>query len=87
MGANPRLSWIYRVNLFTLCSLCIIPGSAFPLSNLYYGGGTDHEQTMTIYADGSARLWDMKAREFRRAMDLEKARDTLGRSAWQEVCA
>lgn len=65
--------------------LCIIPGSAFPLSNLYYGGGTDHEQTMTIYADGSARLWDMKAREFRRAMDLEKARDTLGRSAWQEV--
>ena len=42
---------------------------------------------MTTYADGSARLWDMKFREFRRAMDLEKARDSLGRSTWQEMYA
>ncbi|KAL4080859.1 WD40-repeat-containing domain protein [Scleroderma citrinum] len=65
--------------------LCIIPGSASPLSCVYYGGGMDNEQTMTIYADGSARLWDMKAREFRRAMDREKAKESLGRSVWQEI--
>lgn len=64
--------------------LCLIPGSASPLTHFYYSGGTDHEQIMTIYGDGSARLWDFKAREFRRAMDREKAKESLGKPSWHE---
>ncbi|KAI6129661.1 WD40-repeat-containing domain protein [Pisolithus croceorrhizus] len=64
--------------------LCLIPGSASPLTHVYYAGGADHEQIMTIYGDGSARLWDLKAREFRRAMDREKAKESLAKSSWHE---
>ncbi|KAI6166690.1 WD40-repeat-containing domain protein [Pisolithus thermaeus] len=67
--------------------LCLIPGSASPLTHVYYAGGADHEQIMTIYGDGSARLWDFKVREFRRAMDCEKAKESLAKSSWHELCA
>ncbi|KAI5996026.1 hypothetical protein F5J12DRAFT_896369 [Pisolithus orientalis] len=66
-------------------SLCLIPGSASPLTHVYYAGGADCEQIMTIYGDGSPRLWDFKAREFRRAMDHEKAKESLAKSSWHEL--
>lgn len=69
-----------------LVSLYLIPGSASPLSYVYYGGGVDHEQVMVIYADGSGRVWDVKAREFRRAVNREKAKESLTRSPWHEMC-
>lgn len=65
--------------------LYLIPGSASPLSYVYYGGGVDHEQVMVIYADGSGRVWDVKAREFRRAVNREKAKESLTRSPWHEI--
>ena len=40
---------------------------------------------MVLYVDGSARLWDIKTGEFRRATDTEKARDALGTSGWFEL--
>ncbi|KIN96873.1 hypothetical protein M404DRAFT_32838 [Pisolithus tinctorius Marx 270] len=65
--------------------LCLIPGSASPLTHIYYAGGADHEQIITIYGDGSARLWDFTVREFRRAMDREKAKESLSKSSWHEL--
>lgn len=72
------------ITLDELQFLCLIPGSASPLTHVYYSGGADHEQIMTIYGDGSARLWDFKAREFRRAMDREKAKESLAKPSWHE---
>jgi hypothetical protein len=40
---------------------------------------------MVIYVDGSARLWDMKTGEFRRAMDREKAKEALNSPGWFEM--
>ncbi|KAG6336863.1 hypothetical protein ID866_2221 [Astraeus odoratus] len=65
--------------------LFIIPASASSLAHTYYGGGMEHEQLMVTYTDGTARLWDVKAREFRRAMDQQKVQDSLARFVWQEI--
>ncbi|KAI6030774.1 hypothetical protein F5J12DRAFT_802739 [Pisolithus orientalis] len=73
---------VITLNEFQL--LCLIPGSASALTHVYYAGGADHEQIMAIYGDGSARLWDFKVREFRRAMDREKAKESLAKSSWDE---
>lgn len=65
--------------------LYVLPGASSPLSSIHYGGGEEHDLLMLLYVDGSARLWDIKMGEFRRAMDTEKARDALGTPGWFEL--
>ena len=65
--------------------LYVLPGASSPLSSIHYGGGEDHDLLMVLYVGGSARLWDIKTGEFRRAMDSEKARDALGAPGWFEL--
>lgn len=65
--------------------LYVLPGASSPLSSIHYGGGEEHDLLMILYAEGSARLWDIRTGEFRRATDTEKARDTLGTSEWLEL--
>ncbi|KAG6372767.1 hypothetical protein JVT61DRAFT_7165 [Boletus reticuloceps] len=65
--------------------LYVLPGASSPLSSIHYGGGEEHDLLMVLYVDGSARLWDIKMGEFRRAMDAEKARDVLSTSGWLEL--
>ena len=81
------LDWrLVRVGMtFFLSRLYVLPGASSPLSSLHYGGGEEHDLLMVLYAGGSARLWDIKTGEFRRAMDTDKARDVLGTSGWFEL--
>lgn len=37
---------------------------------------------MLLYADGRARLWDVKTREFWRSMSSEKAVEMLSQGEW-----
>ncbi|KIJ60314.1 hypothetical protein HYDPIDRAFT_177510 [Hydnomerulius pinastri MD-312] len=65
--------------------LYTIPGGSSPLSRIHYGGGEEHDQVLVIYADDSARLWDIKTGEFRRAMDRYKAREVVSSPGWLEI--
>ncbi|KIK98529.1 hypothetical protein PAXRUDRAFT_800852 [Paxillus rubicundulus Ve08.2h10] len=65
--------------------LYVIPGASSPLSCIRCGGGEGHDLLMVLYADGSARLWDIKTGEFRRAMDKEKAKEALRSPGWFEI--
>ncbi|KIJ14943.1 hypothetical protein PAXINDRAFT_176598 [Paxillus involutus ATCC 200175] len=65
--------------------LYVIPGASSPLSRIRCGGGEGHNLLMVIYVDGSARLWDTKTGEFRRAMDREKAKEALNSPGWFEI--
>ncbi|KAF8549736.1 WD40 repeat-like protein [Imleria badia] len=65
--------------------LYVLPGASSPLSSIHYGGGEEHDLLMVLYVGGSARLWDIKTGEFRRAMDTDKARDALSASGWFEL--
>ena len=59
-------------------SLYLIPGSPAKLVKLCLSG----DSLMLLYADGRARLWDSKTREFRRSMSSEKASEHLNQNEW-----
>ena len=40
---------------------------------------------LLVYADHRARLWDVKTREFRRSMNLEKANELLDQGSWTDL--
>ncbi|KIY66834.1 WD40 repeat-like protein [Cylindrobasidium torrendii FP15055 ss-10] len=61
--------------------LCLVPGSAFPLVRVCVG----EDNLLLVYANGKARLWDIKTREFRRSMSVDKANEVAKQSGWMEV--
>lgn len=59
----------------------MVPGSPAPLTRISVGGSN----LLLLYADDRARLWDVKTLEFRRSMDLEKAKELLTQGDWTEL--
>lgn len=64
-----------------IASLYMVPGSPAPLTRISVGGSN----LLLLYADDRARLWDVKTLEFRRSMDLEKAKELLTQGDWTEL--
>ena len=62
-------------------SLYMVPGSPAPLTKICVG----ESNLLLLYADGRARLWDVKTLEFRRSMDHEKAKELLAQGGWTEL--
>ena len=51
-----------------------------PLVRVCIGG----DNLLLIYGDRHARLWDVKTREFWRAMAVDKANELVGQGGWAE---
>ncbi|KAH9950696.1 WD40 repeat-like protein [Amylocystis lapponica] len=60
--------------------LFLVPASAAALKKVCLG--TDN--LLLMYADGRARLWDTKTREFWRSMNIDKAEELLKQGGWSE---
>ncbi|KZT12183.1 WD40 repeat-like protein [Laetiporus sulphureus 93-53] len=56
----------------------IVPASSAPLSRIYVG----EDNLLLLYADGRARLWDSKTREFWRSMSAEKVDELMKQGGW-----
>jgi hypothetical protein len=65
-----------------LNSLYLIPTSVHPLVRACIGG----DNLLLIYEDRHARLWDMRAQEFWRAMTVDKANELVDQGGWAEWC-
>ncbi|KIK67043.1 hypothetical protein GYMLUDRAFT_216928 [Collybiopsis luxurians FD-317 M1] len=61
--------------------LYVIPGSPFPLQRVFLG----EDNLLLAYADQRVRLWDVRTREFRRSMSLDKAEELIGQRGWSEI--
>lgn len=59
----------------------LIPGAACPLERICIG----EDNLLLIYADGKARLWDVKTQEFWRSMTKDKAENLLEQGGWYEM--
>jgi hypothetical protein len=59
----------------------MVPGAPAPLTRICI----DESNLLLLYADDRARLWDVKTLEFRRSMDLEKAKELLAQGGWTEL--
>jgi WD repeat-containing protein 7 len=59
----------------------MVPGAPAPLTRICVG----ESNLLLLYADDRARLWDVKTLEFRRSMDLEKAKELLAQGGWTEL--
>ncbi|OJA15937.1 hypothetical protein AZE42_02647 [Rhizopogon vesiculosus] len=64
--------------------LYLIPGASSPITRIY-AGGDDNNRATLIYADGSARVWDIKSGEFLRAMTEEKAKELVDAGGWINI--
>lgn len=58
----------------------LIPASMHPLVRVCIGG----DDLLLIYGDRHARLWDVRTREFRRVMSVEKANELVDQGSWVE---
>ena len=58
----------------------LIPASMHPLVRVSIGG----DNLLLIYGDRRARLWDVKTREFWRAMTVDKADELIGQGGWTQ---
>ncbi|KAJ3759980.1 hypothetical protein EV360DRAFT_81604 [Lentinula raphanica] len=61
--------------------LYLIPGSPFPLQQIFLG----EDELLLTYADQRARLWNVRTREFRRSMSIDKAGELFTQSGWTEL--
>ncbi|KAG8895633.1 hypothetical protein FRB99_000416, partial [Tulasnella sp. 403] len=61
--------------------LYLIPGSSSPLERICLG----EDNLLLIYADGKARLWDIKSQEIWRSMTRDKADVLLEQGGWFEA--
>lgn len=59
----------------------MVPGAPAPLTRIC----AVESNLLLLYADDRARLWDVKTLEFRRSMDLEKAKELLAQGGWAEL--
>lgn len=63
-------------------SLYLVPGSIAPLEHVY----SDSENILLLYSHGWARLWDLRAQEFRRSVTWDKAADIVSQDQqWVEM--
>ena len=77
-----RLSIRTQIHLFYISlSLYLIPGSHAPLHRICLGG----DNLLLEYADGRARIWDVKTREFWRSMGMDKVLELLQQGGWTEA--
>lgn len=70
-----------RITTSDVVSLYMVPGAPAPLTRICVG----ESNLLLLYADDRARLWDVKTLEFRRSMDLEKAKELLAQGGWTEL--
>ena len=76
------LPWLdVYITTSDVASLYIVPGAPAPLTRICVGGSN----LLLLYADDRARLWDVETLEFRRSMDLEKAKELLAQGSWIEL--
>ncbi|KAG2341534.1 WD40 repeat-like protein [Suillus weaverae] len=64
--------------------LYLIPGASSPIAHIY-AGGDDNNRAILIYADGSARVWDVEPGEFIRATTEEKAKELVDAGGWIDI--
>lgn len=64
--------------------LYLIPGASSPIARIY-AGGDDNNRAILIYADGSARVWDVESGEFLRATTEEKAKELVDAGGWINI--
>ncbi|KAG1899665.1 uncharacterized protein F5891DRAFT_1037747 [Suillus fuscotomentosus] len=64
--------------------LYLIPGASSPIAHIY-AGGDDNNRAVLIYADGSARVWDVESGEFLRATTEEKAKELVDAGGWINI--
>ncbi|KAG1836125.1 hypothetical protein DFJ58DRAFT_735218 [Suillus subalutaceus] len=64
--------------------LYLIPGASSPIARIYTGGD-DNNRALLIYADGSARVWDVESGEFLRATNEEKAKELVDAGGWINI--
>ncbi|KAG1810892.1 uncharacterized protein BJ212DRAFT_1484021 [Suillus subaureus] len=64
--------------------LYLIPGSSSPIARIY-ASGDDNNRALLIYADGSARVWDVESGEFLRATNEEKAKELVDAGGWINI--
>ena len=62
-------------------SLYLIPGSSTRLTRICLG----EDNLLLVYADGKARLWDVKTQEFWRSMTSKSANELLKQGGWFEA--
>ncbi len=56
----------------------MVPGAPTPLVKVCIGG----DNLLLLYGDDCTRLWDVKTLEFRRSMNIEKAKELLNQGSW-----
>lgn len=79
--ANSRLLFYTLLTLYPfLDSMYLIPASMYPLLRVCIGG----DNLLLIYGDRHARLWDVRTREFWRAMTVDKADEMVHQGGWAE---
>ncbi|KZV92531.1 hypothetical protein EXIGLDRAFT_718203 [Exidia glandulosa HHB12029] len=61
--------------------VCVLPGSPAPLERIALA----EDNLLLFYADGRARLWDVKTMEFWRAMARHKAEELVHQGEWLDV--
>lgn len=66
--------------MLCLASLFLVPASVAPLNKICVG----EDMLLVYYADGRARLWELKSKEHRRTMSSEKADEMVKIGAWHE---
>lgn len=64
--------------------LYLIPGASSPIARIH-AGGDDNNRALLIYADGSARVWDVESGEFLRATNEEKAKELVDAGGWINI--
>lgn len=64
--------------------LYLIPGASSPIACIY-AGGDDNNRVVLIYADGSARVWDIESGEFLRATTEEKTTELFNAGGWINI--
>ncbi|KAH9932736.1 WD40 repeat-like protein [Epithele typhae] len=58
----------------------LVPGSAAPLARI----SLSEDNMLLVYADGRARLWDTRTREFWRSMSIEKGEELIQAGGWSQ---
>ncbi|KAJ4468166.1 hypothetical protein J3R30DRAFT_3715082 [Lentinula aciculospora] len=61
--------------------LYVVPGSPFPLQRVCLG----KDDLLLVYIDQRVRLWDVRTREFRRTLSMDKAEELFAQGGWSDI--